>query len=353
MVVRAMLAAQLCIPRIGYKRPPTSLLHSRRVLCSAAASSQLPPVLYYNDHYEVPLPPTHRFPMQKYREVRLALQRELEHRGVAHFQPSPLATLDELTTTHTAEYVARYLNGELTEKENRRVGFPWSIASVNRSLSSTGGTVAAARAVCTRPGLLRAGHLAGGTHHAFADRGEGFCVFNDIAVAANVALRDYPELISRVLIVDLDVHQGNGCAALFENDPRVFTFSAHCDGNYFSKKEDSDLDVELAEGMDDAAYLAAIEEHLPQLFVELQPQLVFFQAGVDPHVADRFGKLAVSSAGLKRRNKLVYQLAAAHGSRLVVTMGGGYPKDLELTSEPFRAVVQSHMDVYRQLVAMA
>ena len=133
--------------------------------------------LFYNDHFQVPLPPNHRFPMSKYALVRKALQRELTPRGLASFHPSPLATLNELTACHTAEYVDRYVNNKLSEKENRRVGFPWSQASVNRSLSSTGGTVAAMREVCTTPAVL-SGHLAGGTHHAFADRGEGYCVFN-------------------------------------------------------------------------------------------------------------------------------------------------------------------------------
>ena len=197
--------------------------------------------LFYNDHVSVPLPPNHRFPLPKYALVRKALQRELTPRGLASFHPSPLASLDELTACHTAEYVDRYVNNKLSDQENRRVGFPWSQASVDRSLSSTGGTVAAMREVCTTPAVL-AGHLAGGTHHAFADRGEGYCVFNgeavkplepepkltsgpqapnpnpkpDIGVAARVALRDYPAVIQRILVVDLDVHQGNGCAVLFQ-----------------------------------------------------------------------------------------------------------------------------------------
>ena len=159
--------------------------------------ARTPVALFYNDLYEVPLPPTHRFPMDKYREVRLALERELGPSGSALFYPSPLATLDELTTVHTTEYVNKYLRGELSEKENRRTGFPWSPEAVNRSLSSIGGTIAAMRTVCrAEPGGVRfAGHLAGGTHHAFADRGEGYCVFNDIAVAAEVYLRDYAHTV--------------------------------------------------------------------------------------------------------------------------------------------------------------
>ena len=206
--------------------------------------------LFYNDHFHVPLPLNHRFPMPKYALVRQALQKELTPRGLATFHPSPLASLDELTACHTADYVDRYVNNKLSEQENRRVGFPWSQASVDRSLSSTGGMVAAMREVCTTTAML-AGHLAGGTHHAFADRGEGYCVFNgvashtalqpkprshsptehtpddwhrpdaspvpaDIGVAARVALRDYLTLIRTILVVDLDVHQGNGCAVIFQ-----------------------------------------------------------------------------------------------------------------------------------------
>jgi acetoin utilization deacetylase AcuC-like enzyme len=177
-------------------------------------------------------------------------------------------------------------------------------------------------------------------------------------VAASVALRDYPALIRRVLVVDLDVHQGNGCAVLFQDEPRVTTFSLHCAGNFFSEKQRSDLDVEVPPGAGDDEYLALLREHLPPLFERVQPDLTFFQAGVDPHEDDALGKLRLTSAGLKRRNKLVYEQAAAHATRLVVTMGGGYPKNPErldldgwVASRPFLSVVQCHMDVYRAAAA--
>ena len=230
---------------------------------------RLPLRLFFNDHYHVPLPAGHRFPMPKYGMVRQSLQRELEPRGLATFHPSPLATLDELTCCHTHDYVDKYVNNKLSREENRRVGFPWSQASVDRSLSSTGGTIAAMREVCTTSAVM-SGHLAGGTHHAFADRGEGYCVFNDIGVAALVALRDYPELIRRILIVDLDVHQGNGCAVIFQGEPRVTTFSLHCSGNYFSAKQSSDVDVEVPVGSGDEAYLQLLREHLPPLFASVR-----------------------------------------------------------------------------------
>ena len=324
---------------------------SIRMLASLPARASTP--FFYNDVYHVTLPTTSSFPMAKYRLVREALQRELSYSGSAVFFESPLVSIDDLPTTHTPEYVRRFLSNELSALENRRIGFPWSPESVNRALSSTGGTVAAMHAVCAPDATARfAGHIAGGTHHAFADRGEGFCVFNDIAVAANVALRDYTH-VRRILVVDLDVHQGKGGAVLFAGDERVFTFSLHCSGNLFSKRETSDLDVDLPVGAGDHAYLSALSEHLPSLFERIKPQLVFFQAGVDPHASDRFGKLELSSSGLKRRNKMVYDLAAQHRARVVLTAGGGYPKDLNPASEAFHHVVQAHLDTYRQCAAGA
>lgn len=278
--------------------------------------------------------------------MREALQREMS--GMASFHESPLVSLDDLHTIHSPSYVDRYIHDKLTPLENRRIGFPWSTQSVNRALSSTGGTVAAMHAVC-RPGAAArfAGHIAGGTHHAFSDRGEGFCVFSDIAVAAAVALRDYAARVSRILIVDLDVHQGNGNANIFSDDSRVITFSVHCSANLFSKREFSDVDVDLPVGAGDAEYLQALTDHLPALMERVHPDLVFYQAGVDPHASDRFGKLQLSSAGLKRRNKMVLDLASKYQARLVTTMGGGYPKDLSIDSEPFFHVVQAHLDCYR------
>jgi acetoin utilization deacetylase AcuC-like enzyme len=208
--------------------------------------------------------------------VREMLQQRHAVDGVA-FAVSPLATLDELATTHDREYVRRYLDNEFTPRENRVVGFPWSTQSVNRSLSSVGGTVAAARVACARlnpaapssdlalrPAVV--GHIAGCTHHAFAAHGEGFCVFSDIAVAANVCLEEHGEWLQRVLIIDLDVHQGNGNAVLFEQDPRVFTFSMQCRENLFSAEQCSDKDVYVNEGTGDEGYLAGIGCVLTNLY---------------------------------------------------------------------------------------
>lgn len=308
-----------------------------------------PMQIYYNDVYEVILSEKHRFPMKKYGIVRKRLQQILEPGGLAAFSISPLSSFNDLTTVHDTSYVQRYMEGQTTELENRVVGFPWTPSSMRRALSSVGGTVAAMHAVC-RQECLVSGHVAGGTHHALRDRGEGFCVFSDIAVAAAVALRDYPSLIRSVLIVDLDVHQGNGNAAIFKHDDRVFTFSMHCRQNIFSRREDSDLDIELEEGAGDEEYLGLLEKHLPSLLSGVDskiPDLVFFQAGVDPCKIDRLGRLSLTPEGLRRRNKFVYETVVKKYRRpLVITMGGGYPRDLDPSSIPFQDIVQSHVDVY-------
>ena len=299
--------------------------------------------------YEVPLPPKHRFPMDKYRLVRQRLQRVLVPGRLATFDVSPLATQEDLNTVHCPDYVRRYMHGEFTDMENRRVGFPWSPSSVERALSSVGGTVAAMHAL-GRGEATVAAHVAGGTHHAFRDRGEGFCVFSDIAVAAGVAMRDYPRSIGeRVLVIDLDVHQGNGNAVIFEDEPRVFTFSAHCEANYFSAVQHSDADVELREGMGDDEYMRTMEKWLPAVMRQADPTLVFYQAGVDGGTWDRLGKLKLSREGLRRRNALVMDLCAQASVPVCVTMGGGYPRDMSHNkTSDYLAVVEAHADCYIQ-----
>ena len=317
-------------------------------------------VIYYNDVYEVNLPPGHRFPMEKYRRVRERVQDGIQQdRDGAlvnyQFLVSPLASWDDLVTTHDPEYIERFLRGNQTELELRNVGFPWSLDGVKRSLSSTGGTVAAACAVCeAQLHLLRcnlkpndhnhpiwAAHLAGGTHHAFYDRGEGFCVFSDIAVAANVVRSKYSH-IRRILILDLDVHQGNGNAVLFHRRPDVFTFSLHCQGNYFSKKEASDLDVELPVDCNDETYLATLSHWLKQIEQKGGPfDLVFYQAGVDVLKQDRLGRMALTINGVKQRNQLVFDFCSRNNLPLVITMGGGYPRN-----DDWNPIIDAHAGVY-------
>lgn len=298
--------------------------------------------IYYNDVYHVPLPKNHRFPMEKYGKVRRMIQAELgKFHNDSHVRPefrvSPLVSIRDLQLTHCEKYIDRFLSGDQTKEEQRNVGFPWSPASVDRALSSTGGTVAAARfAVQQGPWAC---HVAGGTHHAFYDYGEGFCVFSDIAVAANAVLREFDH-VNRILILDLDVHQGNGNAVLFQNEPGVFTFSLHCSGNYFSAKQQSDLDIELPIGCNDETYLTTLYHWLQRLRREADPfDLIFFQAGVDIHENDRLGRMAISSEGIKRRNQLVFDFVS--GIPSVICMGGGYPK-----GDDWSTILDSHTAVY-------
>jgi acetoin utilization deacetylase AcuC-like enzyme len=318
--------------------------------------------IYYNDVYEVRLPPNHRFPMQKYRQTRdLVQQRLLKNDSTnvtTNFRVSPLATVQELETTHCPDYIQRYMSGNLTERELRNVGFPWSLQGVNRSLSSVGGTVAAAVAVVQEwkenrddHGNYRSviapwsAHVAGGTHHAFRDRGEGFCVFSDIAVAANVVRQRFPDIVQKVLILDLDVHQGNGNAVLFQDEPNVFTFSIHCVSNYFSKKEQSDLDIELPEGCNDATYLSTLHYWLKRIRNEMGSEfdLIFYQAGVDVLGHDRLGRMSLTLDGVQRRNKLVYEFAQKLNVPLVITMGGGYPR-----TNNWEPIISAHAGMYLQ-----
>lgn len=321
--------------------------------------------IYYNDVYEVPLPPNHRFPMDKYRLVRKRLQAKinelpLDIRNTIQydFRISPLVSVEDLTTTHCPDYVKRFMIGDQTDDEIRNVGFPWSTHGVDRALSSTGGTVAAAVSICEAKiqqqkashgitknnGFLWSAHVAGGTHHAFKDRGEGFCIFSDIAVASNVILRDFPDIIKRILIIDLDVHQGNGNAVLFKSVNEVTTFSIHCKANYFSEKQKSDLDIELPQGCGDETYLPTLNYWLNRVKRGDAGNIdfIFFQAGVDILNDDRLGKLSLTQDGINRRNKMVFDLANELNCPLCITMGGGYPK------KDWEPILEAHVNVYFQ-----
>ncbi|GJP50613.1 hypothetical protein CLOM_g9756 [Closterium sp. NIES-68] len=281
--------------------------------------------------------------MDKYRSTRLLLQSDASLDRILAVHPAPLDSLEELQQVHEEGYLARLFSHSLSPQEQRTLGFPWSPQLLLRSQASCGGTVAATHAVLM--GLRQAaGVLAGGTHHAFRGHGEGFCVFNDIAVAATVALAHYPTICNAVrpiLALDLDVHQGNGTASIFEGDPRVITFSAHGANNYpWRTKMRSDHDVELPDGTGDAAYLAVLEEWLPRLFDQHRPSLVLFQAGVDALKEDSFGRLGMTRAGMLRRNNMVYSTCINNNVPLVITMGGGY-------SRPPDASIAAHADVYR------
>jgi acetoin utilization deacetylase AcuC-like enzyme len=296
---------------------------------------------FYSDTFVLPLPGHHRFPMAKYRLLRerLVSERILD---AADLHVPDAARWDDIRLVHDADYVDAVARGTLSADAQRRIGFPWSEMMVERSRRSVGATLAAAKTVagCER-GELVAANLAGGTHHAFRDRGEGYCVFNDVAVAACVLLRD--GAIRRAAVVDCDVHQGNGTAAIFRDEPAVFTLSLHGAGNFPFRKEVSDLDVTFDDGAGDAEYLAALEVHLPSVLDGHRPDLVFYLAGADPYEGDRLGRLKLTTGGLRARDALVFGACRLRGLPVVVVMSGGYAPDVD-------AIVAIHTNTIREAV---
>ncbi len=285
--------------------------------------------IFKTDEFGLPLPEGHRFPLAKY----ALLRQQVEAAGLARadgLAVAPAASDADLTRAHTVEYVRRVQNGELTEKELRRIGFPWSPQMVERSRRSSGATMAAARAAL-RDGAKRAVNLAGGTHHAFADRGEGYCVFNDAAIAARAVQAE--GLACRIVIVDCDVHQGNGTAKIFESDPSVFTFSIHGAKNFPFHKETSDLDVALPDGADDATYLAALRAALPGVLERAQADLAIYLAGADPYFDDAFGRMKLTKPGLLERDRFVLESCRALDLPIAITMAGGYARRVEDTAD--------------------
>lgn len=273
--------------------------------------------VFYADHFVLPLPAEHRFPMAKYRLLRERVEAELAPPCELIV---PLAASDaQILRCHHADYLERVKTGTLTEKEMRRIGFPWSPQMVERSRRSSGATIAACRAALLEGVGV---NLAGGTHHAYADHGEGYCVFNDSAIAAR-AMQD-EGCARRVLILDCDVHQGNGTASIFAGDPTVFTFSIHGARNFPFHKEAGDLDVALDDGTDDDAYLDALERGLSQVFEQARADLAIYLAGADPFAGDRLGRLKVSKAGLAERDRRVFDACRRAGLPVAVTMAGGY-----------------------------
>jgi len=296
---------------------------------------------FYADHFVLPLPSGHRFPMAKYARLRERLATELPE--VALHEALP-ASDGELALVHTPAYIDAIAHGTLAPALQREIGFPWSPAMAERARRSVGATLQAARRVMAQGGGLAA-NLAGGTHHAYADKGGGFCVFNDFAVAARLMQAEHlrrhgPRAPLQVAIVDLDVHQGNGTARIFANDASVFTLSLHGAKNFPFRKEPSDLDVELPDGARDDEYLHALDLALDELERRFEPGLVLYLAGADPHEGDRLGRLKLSFDGLEARDRRVMGWAARRGLPLVFAMGGGYGHDLEAT-------VQVQVNTYR------
>ncbi len=334
--------------------------------------------LFYTDHHVLPLPAGHRFPIEKYRILRELL----EHDGVFWMEPAPLANVKTIELVHDASYVDAFMRGTLDASAMRRIGFPWSDGLVKRTLASVGATLAA-----TREALAKgwSGTLAGGTHHAFAAEGSGYCVFNDIAVAtrwvmgaesareqalggadagvrreassadesaeaftseANEDARGYARgRIERVAVVDLDVHQGDGTAEIFRQDSSVLTVSVHCKANFPLRKQRSSIDVELDAGVGDEEYLHALETLLPRVW-EFGPELVFYQSGVDGLVSDRLGRLRLSHAGLMERDRMVMRGVRDLGVPLVITLGGGYSDPIALTAEAHANTFRVARDVF-------
>ena len=289
---------------------------------------------FYSDHFVLPLPEGHKFPMAKYSGLRERLLAE----GVVaphDLHEAPAAAWDDLRLVHDASYVEAVAMGALPREAQRRIGFPWSPQMVERSRRSVGATIAASQAALEE-GV--AANLAGGTHHGFADRGEGFCVFNDVAVAARVLQRDLHA--RRITVVDLDVHQGNGTAAIFAGDDTVFTFSMHGENNFPFRKETSDLDVALPDGTGDDDYLALLRANLDGVLNTHQPEFVFYLAGADPYEGDRLGRLKLTIAGLRTRDEMVFDACRRRNLPVAVTMSGGYANDIN-------AIVTIHTNTVR------
>ena len=282
--------------------------------------------LFYADQFVLPLPAGHRFPMEKYRMLReqLAAYGEFD---ASDFVVPPAASFSELTRAHAPDYVMRAECGALTPQEMKLIGFPWSPAMVERSKRSSGATLAASRAAL-RDGV--AANLAGGTHHAFYDRGEGFCVFNDAIIAARAM--QFEGLVANVAVIDCDVHQGNGTAAIAHGDDSIFTFSIHGARNYpFRREFPSDIDIDLPDGVTDDVYLSSLADGLARLFSRFSPDLVIYLAGADPYEDDRLGRLKVSMGGLQRRDELVFATCATRGLPVAIAMAGGYARKIEDT----------------------
>ena len=278
---------------------------------------------FYTDHFVLPLPAGHRFPMEKYSRLRdlVSAQENIE------LVEAPAANDTQILYAHDPSYLIKVIEGTLSSHEQREIGFPWSEQMVERSRRSAGATVAAAK-TALRDGV--AANLAGGTHHAYRDTGSGFCVFNDSAIAARTLQKEVSPSL-KIAVIDLDVHQGNGTASILQNDDSIFTFSIHGENNFPFKKEKSDLDLGLADGCNDETYLQSLEECLNQLDARFKANCIIFLAGADPHEGDRLGRLNISKDGMRLRDEIVFQYALDRQLPIAFSMAGGYGKEIEST----------------------
>jgi len=280
-------------------------------------------IVYTSDHFELPLPAGHRFPMAKYRLLRERISASAAQLGL-QLHEAPWAEDAAVLRVHTADYVAKVRDGTLSDAEQRRIGFPWSPAMAQRTRRVSGATMAALQSAITGCGVSV--NLAGGTHHAFADHGAGYCIFSDTVIAARHV--QALGLARRILVVDLDVHHGNGTAMLCQNDASIFTFSMHCGRNYPAVKPLGDLDVELAHGIQDAEYLELLQRNLNYAHARSRPNAMVYLAGADPYEGDQLGHLKLSKTGLARRDQIVFDHCRQHSLPVAITMAGGYAKDV-------------------------
>lgn len=292
--------------------------------------------LFFTDQYLITLPDGHKFPVRKYGLLRQLMMQD----GRFRFERAPLADPEVVCLAHDPEYVHNFISGQLPAPTQRRIGLPWSEVLVKRSLASVGGTVSAAEdAIACGWG----GTLGGGTHHAFRAEGAGFCVFNDIAVA--IQYLRHTGRIHRAAVIDLDVHQGDGTAEIFREEPDVFTLSIHCESNFPFRKQQSKLDLALPDKVQDEEYLRILERALPRVF-DFDPEIIFYQSGVDGLATDSLGRLSLTPQGLIERDRMVMNAVRASGIPMVLTSGGGYSRPIELSAEAHANTYRTAWEIY-------
>lgn len=292
--------------------------------------------IYTSDQFVLPLPPGHRFPMSKYRLLREAVEQHAAQWG-AELREAPWADDIAVLRAHTPDYLEKIRNGSLSEFEQRRIGFPWSPAMAERTRRVSGASMAALEGAIRGDGVGI--NLAGGTHHAFADHGAGYCIFNDSVIAARHV--QALGLVHRVLVVDLDVHQGNGTASICQNDPSIYTFSMHGARNYPAVKPRGDLDVELENGTGDDEYLSLLERNLAFAQARSRAEAIIYLAGADPYAGDKLGLLKLSKAGLRERDRMVFAHCQRLGLPVAVSMAGGYAPDVADIVEIHLATIET------------
>lgn len=296
---------------------------------------------YYTDHFVLPLPDGHRFPMEKYRLLRDYVSKTA---GIELLEPRAASNMD-LLRVHTEDYIQAVSGGQLTTAQIREIGFPWSEEMVERSRRSAGATIEACLSAMKEGVSV---NLAGGTHHAYADKGSGFCVFNDAAVAAKYVQNIKP---TSVAIIDLDVHQGNGTAALLGQDPNCFTLSLHGEKNFPFRKEASHLDWGLIDGTSDQEYLDILNQALEYLEARFTPELIIYLAGADPHEGDRLGRLKLTTEGMANRDRMVLDFANGHQCPIAIAMAGGYGHDIQTTVSVHAQTIQLAFEYHQKLKA--